>query len=210
MIDYRQLAFHPDLEEALMFAIAHANPELMYLLVSRDREIVTRYPTLSTVKGAKAIPEHFLEAWRLSAALRTLEGIYHRIEEEIEENPHRDFSDLLRRAARFPGHYTEFKVLMGSCIAKILHLSSLLGLELTLEGLRAHRPEVFRDAIAILIWAPEYHDRADHLYNIEVFGHDILRQIVPIATEMGFPPESIQWIEDKLAHPEPCSPDAPF
>jgi hypothetical protein len=114
------------------------------------------------------------------------------------------------RACRFPPNYKEFKVVMRSAIEKVLELSSLLGLELTLFSLQDYDQKIFRETIAILIWETEYHDKIDYLYDRNVFGHDVLKQIIPIARKRGFPKESLEWIDERLSRPEPENPDVPF
>ena len=195
LIDFSGLPKYPFIEEALMRAMVQNIEDLNLLMLSLDSEIVTRFPKLKQVKSLKGLPLPQIDAWRFSAAMRVLVGIHDLLDIRIQADPHRDHSDLLIRAARFPISQPEFRKVIENCLAKILKYASLLGLELTLGTLQDFNEKMFTDAVAMLIWQPQLHDRADFLWDVRLISHEILNEILPVATKLGFPEESLQWLE---------------
>ena len=210
LIDFSSIANHPMLEEALMRAIAEPNGDLLRLILSRDRGVVTRFPSLKNLDEVKKVEPHFVEAWRHFAFLQTLIGIHNQIEKLVEEDPHRDFCEYLIRAARFPVSVPEYKAIIAASLAKVLHNSSLLGIELTIDSLREYSEVMYQDAVTLLVWYPDYHDRADMLWERRLLSHEVLKRLVPVAKELKFPKESVEWIETHLAAPVPSDPEFPF
>ena len=202
-ISFSELIRNPELEEALMRSIAGGNLQLLRLMLTKDREVTSRYPQLSDLKEVKKLPEDHIETWALSAALRSQQSINNAIREEIELDPHKDFSGFLERAFSYPKVHPEFVWILAECITTVLTLSSLLGLEKTIASLRKEDPELYGDSIAALTSVPDYLERAQAVWRKGLAGHDVLQYALEVARQKGFPLESIAWLEERLREPVP-------